>query len=52
MSDPFAITQKEKLKYGEQFKTLQPQNGVVTGAQAKGFFLQSQLPPLVLGQIW
>lgn len=24
----------------------------VTGAQARDFFLQSQLPPLVLGQIW
>ncbi|XP_017464237.1 PREDICTED: intersectin-1 isoform X2 [Rhagoletis zephyria] len=51
-TDPWVITQREKLKYQEQFKALQPQAGFVTGAQAKGFFLQSQLPPLVLGQIW
>lgn len=50
--DPWIITQREKLKYQEQFKSLEPQNGVVTGAQAKGFFLQSNLPPLILGQIW
>ncbi|XP_067624035.1 intersectin-1 isoform X2 [Eurosta solidaginis] len=51
-TDPWVITQREKLKYHEQFKALQPQGGFVTGAQAKGFFLQSQLPPLILGQIW
>ncbi|EAT47411.1 AAEL001473-PA [Aedes aegypti] len=51
-ADPFVITSRERAKYGEQFKSLQPVNGVVTGAQAKGFFLQSQLPPLILGQIW
>lgn len=51
-ADPFVITSRERVKYGEQFKSLQPVNGVVTGAQAKGFFLQSQLPPLILGQIW
>ncbi|XP_055856485.1 intersectin-1 isoform X1 [Episyrphus balteatus] len=50
--DPWVITQREKVKYQEQFKALQPQNGYVTGTQAKGFFLQSQLPPLILGQIW
>ncbi|XP_023033932.2 intersectin-1 isoform X3 [Drosophila willistoni] len=50
--DAWAVTQREKLKYQEQFKGLQPQGGFVTGAQAKGFFLQSQLPPLILGQIW
>lgn len=50
--DPWVITQKERFKYTEQFNTLQPVNGIVTGAQAKGFLLQSQLPPLVLGQIW
>uniref|UniRef100_A0A182NBC1 Dynamin-associated protein n=1 Tax=Anopheles dirus TaxID=7168 RepID=A0A182NBC1_9DIPT len=51
-SDPFVITSRERLKYEEQFKSLQPMNGVVTGGQAKGFFLQSQLPPQMLGQIW
>ncbi|XP_058062545.1 intersectin-1 [Anopheles bellator] len=51
-ADPFVITSRERLKYDEQFKSLQPVNGVVTGGQAKGFFLQSQLPPQILGQIW
>ncbi|XP_062545654.1 intersectin-1 isoform X3 [Armigeres subalbatus] len=51
-AEPFVITSRERAKYGEQFKSLQPVNGIVTGAQAKGFFLQSQLPPLILGQIW
>lgn len=51
-ADPFVITTRERAKYEEQFKSLQPQNGVVTGGQAKGFFLQSQLPPMILGQIW
>ncbi|XP_034474996.1 intersectin-1-like isoform X2 [Drosophila innubila] len=50
--DAWAVTQREKLKYQEQFRALQPQAGFITGAQAKGFFLQSQLPPLILGQIW
>ncbi|XP_055540623.1 intersectin-1 isoform X2 [Wyeomyia smithii] len=51
-ADPFVITSRERFKYDEQFKSLQPIGGVVTGAQAKGFFLQSQLPPMILGQIW
>ena len=50
--DPFVINAKEKIKYQEQFNSLNPINGIITGQQAKGFLLQSQLPPLVLGQIW
>lgn len=51
-SDPWVIVSKERLRYEELFRALKPINGVVTGEQAKGFLLQSQLPPLVLGQIW
>ena len=51
-TDPWVILARERARYDEQFKSLKPNNGVVTGEQAKGFFLQSQLPPLVLGQIW
>lgn len=51
-SDPWVVLSKEKARYEDQFKSLKPVNGVVTGEQAKGFFLQSQLPPLILGQIW
>lgn len=50
--DPFVITSRERAKYVEQFKTLNPLNEIVTGQQARGFFLQSQLPPAVLGEIW
>lgn len=52
-TDPLWMIQaKERARYEEQFKSLNPENGVVTGEQAKGFFLQSQLPPNILGQIW
>lgn len=50
--DPFVITPRDRAKYVEQFKSLTPVNNVVTGQQARGFFLQSQLPPQVLGEIW
>ncbi|XP_063218277.1 intersectin-1 isoform X2 [Bacillus rossius redtenbacheri] len=50
--DPWVILPRERARYEEQFRTLQPVNGVVTGDQAKGFLLQSQLPPQVLAQIW
>lgn len=50
--DPWAITARERAKYQEQFNGLKPQNDIVTGQQARGFFLQSQLPPQVLGEIW
>lgn len=50
--DPWVITPRERVKYLEQFRALHPQNEIVTGAQAREFFLQSQLPPLVLGEIW
>lgn len=50
--DPWAITPREYVKYQEQFRSLKPQNEMVTGAQAREFFLQSQLPPMVLGEIW
>ncbi|RZC41355.1 EF-hand 4, SH3 9, Drf FH1 and/or Leu zip domain containing protein, partial [Asbolus verrucosus] len=51
-TDPWVVVARERARYEEQFKSLKPNNGVVTGDQAKGFFLQSQLPPIVLGQIW
>ena len=50
--DPFAILPQEKSRYVEQFNSLKPANGLVSGDQAKGFLLQSQLPPPILGQIW
>ncbi|CAH1178984.1 unnamed protein product [Phaedon cochleariae] len=51
-TDPWVILARERARYEEQFKSLKPNNGIITGDQAKGFFLQSQLPPITLGQIW
>lgn len=50
--DPWVVQPRERARYEEQFRSLNPINGVITGDQAKGFFLQSQLPPPILGQIW
>ncbi|KAK4319111.1 hypothetical protein Pmani_009944 [Petrolisthes manimaculis] len=52
MADPWMVTPGERTKHDEQFKTLRPVAGFITGDQAKGFFLQSRLPPQVLGIIW
>ncbi|CAH1112689.1 unnamed protein product [Psylliodes chrysocephalus] len=51
-TDPWVILARERARYEEQFRSLKPTNGIITGDQAKSFLLQSQLPPLVLGQIW
>lgn len=50
--DPWVIQPRERTRYREQFDSLKPINGVVTGEQAKEFLLKSQLPPVILGQIW
>lgn len=50
--DPWAVQPRERARYEEQFKSLNPVNGIITGQQARGFFCQSQLPVDVLGQIW
>ncbi|XP_026672719.1 intersectin-1 isoform X4 [Ceratina calcarata] len=50
--DPWVIQPGERAKYRQQFDSLKPINGVITGEQAKEFFLKSQLQPLILGQIW
>ncbi|XP_071819770.1 intersectin-1-like isoform X2 [Apostichopus japonicus] len=46
------ITAEERAKHDAQFYLLKPINGFVTGQSARQFFLQSNLPPAVLGQIW
>ncbi|XP_046999743.1 intersectin-1 [Schistocerca americana] len=51
-AEPWVILPHERARYEEQFRALQPVNGIVTGEQAKGFLLQSRLPPAILGQIW
>ena len=50
--DPWVITPQERARHMDQFSTTNPVDGFITGAQAKGFFMQSGLPPMVLAQIW
>jgi intersectin len=50
--DPWVVTPQEWTRFCTHFQALKPVAGVITGEQAKGFLLQSRLPPLVLGAIW
>ncbi|XP_078265824.1 intersectin-1 isoform X3 [Rhinoraja longicauda] len=50
--DVCAITVEERAKHDQQFLSIKPVGGVITGDQARNFFLQSGLPPPVLAQIW
>ncbi|XP_050430286.1 intersectin-1 [Adelges cooleyi] len=50
--DPWVVTLQEWSRFCEHFQALKPIDGMVTGEQAKGFLLQSRLPPAVLGAIW
>ncbi|KAM4692947.1 intersectin-2 [Discoglossus pictus] len=48
----WAITTEERGKHDKQFASLKPVGGLITGDQARGFFLQSGLPPAILAEIW
>ena len=48
----WVISTDERAKHDAQFMQLQPVNGFLSGDAARGFFLKSGLPPMVLGQIW
>ncbi|XP_069584262.1 intersectin-2 isoform X1 [Ranitomeya imitator] len=48
----WAITTEERAKHDQQFASLKPTGGLITGEQARAFFLQSGLPPPVLAEIW
>ncbi|XP_069034836.1 intersectin-1 isoform X5 [Lepisosteus oculatus] len=50
--DFWAITVEERAKHDQQFHSLKPTAGFITGDQARNFFLQSGLPPPILAQIW
>ena len=50
--DPWLILPQERMRHMEQFTGVGPKDGFITGAQARGFFMQSGLPPMVLAQIW
>ncbi|XP_051879993.1 intersectin-2b isoform X3 [Pristis pectinata] len=48
----WAITSEERIKHDQQFISLKPLGGLLSGEQARTFFLQSGLPKLVLAEIW
>ncbi|MBN3299389.1 ITSN2 protein, partial [Amia calva] len=48
----WAITPEEREKHDQQFDSLQPTMGYVSGDQARKFFLKSGLPASVLAEIW
>ena len=50
--DPWVILPQERARHMEQFNSVGPADGFITGSQARGFFMQSGLPPMVLAQIW
>uniref|UniRef100_A0A1L8DMI3 Putative endocytic adaptor protein intersectin n=1 Tax=Nyssomyia neivai TaxID=330878 RepID=A0A1L8DMI3_9DIPT len=52
MTDPWAVTPREKIRFREHFQILRPVNGVVTGAQAGAFFMESKLGREDLSKIW
>ncbi|CAL8239902.1 unnamed protein product, partial [Gadus morhua 'NCC'] len=51
VSDVFMISLDERAKHDQQFHSLAPAGGYITGDQARNFFLQSGLPPPILAQI-
>ena len=65
--DPWVILPMERERHSQQFMGVGPTDGFITGSQvthwtllagfnlvlqAKGFFMQAGLPPMVLAQIW
>uniref|UniRef100_A0A914WKU6 Uncharacterized protein n=1 Tax=Plectus sambesii TaxID=2011161 RepID=A0A914WKU6_9BILA len=51
-NNPWLISAADRTKHDQQFFSLTPLNGLITGEQARGFFMQSGLPPNILAQIW
>ncbi len=45
------MSREEKTKYANSFHQLNPINGLLSGEQAKEFFLKSNLPKLILAQV-
>jgi len=46
------VVSQDQYKYEEVFNSLNPINGKVTGASAKGEMVKSRLPNSALGKIW
>jgi len=50
--DPWVIAPPERERHTQQFMSLKPEAGFISGGQAKNFLMQSGLPPMVLAQVW
>ena len=48
----YSLSASDRERFTGFFNTLDPVNGVVSGAQARDLFVQSMLPMETLGQIW
>lgn len=46
------VVLKEKERYDDMFRALNPVDGKITGAAAKGEMVKSKLPNSVLGKVW
>ncbi|KAJ8309173.1 hypothetical protein KUTeg_014047 [Tegillarca granosa] len=46
------VVSQEKYKYDDSFDKLNPINGKISGAAAKGEMVKSKLPNSILGKIW
>ncbi|KAI0948384.1 hypothetical protein AcV7_009142 [Taiwanofungus camphoratus] len=46
------LTSQDKAKFAKIFFSSSPQNGVLSGLQARDLLLKSKLPPGTLSQIW
>ncbi|KAL1285127.1 Intersectin-1 [Trichinella pseudospiralis] len=52
LADNWELTPEQCFRYSQQFLSLRPINGMLTGDQAKAFFTQFRLPSSMLAEIW
>ncbi|KRZ52366.1 Intersectin-1 [Trichinella nativa] len=52
VADNWELTPEQCFRYSQQFLSLRPINGMLTGDQAKTFFTQFRLPSSMLAEIW
>jgi len=50
--DPWRMSFDEYSKYTQHFLSLNPQNGFLSGQQARDFFMRANLAQNILAQIW
>lgn len=52
LGDVWMIQADQKIRHEKTFQSLNPVSNKISGEQAKKFFMRSNLPTPVLGQIW